>query len=644
MPPRKKKKINSLVLEKLLNSPESVSKHLGRLLMTRKSQAIKHLEEQEELISSVFEKCAWLIILTLKSKKFREKIISTPGSAQKNKWTTFLDNVSFCQDQNIQAMNLFRTLLQELISREKDYTPFWTPAYKEISEKLSSHIETDSVVSGSTLLNSSLPKQVEKLQSLEITRQKLQNKNLPMTSYQLSTSLAADSLEEDLIKKTNFKTVKIQLFPTLLQKTHLKKTFDVYRYVKNKTVEQTEKKGHTNSWMSLRNLLVTEDTKTTSDEYNFFSRMIKTSKDQEKKLLKTENKESDLSIILESEKHDCVWIKYSKKIQLKNVVSEKTKVKDFELEIDKDIRTCAVKTFCANKKTTRTLFEKGTIKWYKMSFKKKSDPNQEIKLTSRLVKIESGEVLINLGKVQECKSFDKYKMSYKNKKKYKNLEIKHDVSITFKKGTYFLNIPVDISIKKIIPENIINFCGVDPGVRSLLTVYGNNGVVEYKHDRTLLVKLYDKIKFLKSKKHKYKKKLRKKQLNKIEKKIKDFVDNLHWITINHLVKENDIIYFGDIKSHGIVKDGKNSTLNRDMNSLKFYQYKQRLRFKAIRAGKRVIMINEYLTTQGCSKCGTLWPDIGKSKTYYCQNKKCRVVYDRDINSAKNICMKGMLRV
>ena len=50
---------------------------------------------------------------------------------------------------------------------------------------------------------------------------------------------------------------------------------------------------------------------------------------------------------------------------------------------------------------------------------------------------------------------------------------------------------------------------------------------------------------------------------------------------------------------------------------------------------------------GCSTCGNLWKEIGNSKKYICQNTLCRtkdIIFDRDLNAAKNICMKGLLNV
>ena len=44
--------------------------------------------------------------------------------------------------------------------------------------------------------------------------------------------------------------------------------------------------------------------------------------------------------------------------------------------------------------------------------------------------------------------------------------------------------------------------------------------------------------------------------------------------------KNDILFYGDIKSHDVVKNRKYKTLNKDMNNLKFFNFIQRLIFKA----------------------------------------------------------------
>lgn len=54
---------------------------------------------------------------------------------------------------------------------------------------------------------------------------------------------------------------------------------------------------------------------------------------------------------------------------------------------------------------------------------------------------------------------------------------------------------------------------------------------------------------------------------------------------------------------------------------------------------RLIIPQEDYTTMTCSSCGCLHRKIGRSKTYICQNNKCQKIFDRDVNSGKNILLK-----
>ena len=67
----------------------------------------------------------------------------------------------------------------------------------------------------------------------------------------------------------------------------------------------------------------------------------------------------------------------------------------------------------------------------------------------------------------------------------------------------------------------------------------------------------------------------------------NLINELHWKTIHHLLNHNDVIVYGDIKSHGIAQKGNNRTLHRDINNLKFFQFKQRLLFKASEKQKKL---------------------------------------------------------
>jgi putative transposase len=134
--------------------------------------------------------------------------------------------------------------------------------------------------------------------------------------------------------------------------------------------------------------------------------------------------------------------------------------------------------------------------------------------------------------------------------------------------------------------------------------------------------------------------IRKKQYIKIDKRKIDLVDRLHWEFINDLLSHNDVIFFGDIKSHDIVKKSKNKTLNLAFNDLKFYKLKQRLLYKAYVQGKKVFLVPEHHTTKTCSGCGYINDHVGSKEIFDCPN--CKSKTGRDMNASKNMLLKGML--
>jgi transposase len=172
-----------------------------------------------------------------------------------------------------------------------------------------------------------------------------------------------------------------------------------------------------------------------------------------------------------------------------------------------------------------------------------------------------------------------------------------------------------------------------------MTCFGNNGRTEYQHNEVILHKLKNNRSHLKDKQRIKQKRVRKIKINTIEMRKSNLVDELHWRTINRLLKMNAFIFYGDIKSHDITKNGKNRNLNTDMNNLKFFKFKQRLLFKSIERGKKVHETKEYYTTQPCSFCGSMYRP-GLSRVYECKN--CKKHIGRDVNAAKNILMKGIL--
>lgn len=645
---RKKKKL-SFLLEKLVLSLVLTPKHFVRLAISRRLSAIKHLPDKENLVNLVWKRCVILLLLILKYKNLRKSILYTLEFPLKNKWTIFLDklNLSSNEDQNTLHIYLFQTLVQELISNDAAYRPFWTLAYKELSEKLLLPTEIDSAGLDLSSSNSSLKKQAEKSQFLTMNEIKVQNKNLQKTYYQLSTSTAVNKWENEATKrKTKTIALKIKLAPTFHQRKIIDEWISTSNYVYNKTIE-TINNGHTINFQNLRDKLVTKDTKKNHNEYKIISEDIKNLHKQKSDITKELDKatkiKQDTTNLQASLDGIVSLIEKQKKIlrsTAKTLKKERnTNIKDWETKTPKEVRAGAVNDVCKAYKTGFTNLKAGNITFFKLGFRKHLNVCKSVLIPKNFVQVKDGNIKLAPDFFEdECM----FKIGNKTLKKHTNLVVKNDCRILKQKNEYWMVIPREPQVSS--EKKAKNYCGIDPGSRTFMTSFGDKGCLEYKHNRMLLEKLNNKLKMLKALRtrprlHKQRNRYRKKCLNKIEKQKTNLVNELHWKVINDVLMRNDYIFYGNIKSHDIVRNGVIKKLNTDLNDLKLYKFKKRLLYKADVRNKQVFVINEAYTTQTCSFCGNMYKP-GCSEIYKCSS--CKRNIGRDVNAAKNILMKGII--
>ena len=604
-------KIKDLILL-LCEKPEfyldCILTQFENIAMKKKYNILKQTQDKEELIEKIWTECLELN----KKNKNLEQIIYTLELVQENKWMIFLDKLNILNqvDQNILHIQLYQILVQELILKGKDWKPFWTYAYQNLSEKLLSHTEIDYQGLDLNLSNQLSPNLEENSKSWMTTYPKVQNKNLQKTYYQLSISTHVDKWEEENIK---VKAMKIRIYPTQIQKQILNQWMKTSNYVYNKTIALIND-GNPINFYNLRDKIVTNGTRKNNENYKIIIEKIKEINNELKSNKDNEKLKSELKV---------------EKEKLKNLKIEKnSNILDFELDTPKDIRAGAVQDVCKAYKTCFSNLKLKNINHFKLEFKKNKNNSSQCLMPKSLIKITDKNIII-------CKNILKnnsvFKLGKKTFKKIKEIKIDHDCRLIYKKNKYWINIP--IKANKIEKPNNLNYCGIDPGIRSFLTSFGNNGLTQYKYNKNLINKLNKKFDILKSKR------IRKKYLNKIENRKSNLINELHWKSIIDLLNKNDVIFFGDIKSHNIVKKNKNSKLNRDFNDLKLFNFKQRLLYKSNLYNKKVFFIDEHFTTKTCSNCGFL-NDVGNKEIINCES--CKETILRDLNGAKNILMKGLL--
>ena len=410
-------------------------------------------------------------------------------------------------------------------------------------------------------------------------------------------------------------------------------------YIYNKTLEKI-KNGHKINFNNLRDLLVTDNTKKKSNEYKYFDDISNKLKLEKKNITMelSKNKSSEeLKIKLENKQKEINKLNQDRRDAVKKIKAEKnTEVSKWELDTPKEIRAGAVNDVCKAYSSAFANLKKSNICNFNLDYRKKKNPNKCILIPKNFIKLKDNNIQLAPSFLKNNSNF---KLSKKILKNHPKLEIKNDVRLTKQKNKYFLYIP--IIIKYETTQNLINYCGVDPGLRTFLTTFGNNSCYEYKHNKLKLNKINKQIDLIKSSKYtrSSKTRIRKKSFNKRETSKSNLVDEIHWKSINHLLINNDVIFYGDIKSHNIVKHKKYRNINRAFNDLKFYIFKERLLYKASTKNKYVLCVNEAYTTQTCSSCGQNNKPKA-SEIYYCSN--CNFYMGRDINASKNILMKGII--
>ena len=210
-------------------------------------------------------------------------------------------------------------------------------------------------------------------------------------------------------------------------------------------------------------------------------------------------------------------------------------------------------------------------------------------------------------------------------------------------GRWYLSVPQKITIMP--TENQGGVVALDPGVRNFLTYFSEDGrfgwLGIHAFDRILTLnlkcdKLLSRLALTKDKKKKGK---LKRTLNRVYHRIQDLVDELHWQCINYLVHNFSVIVFPPFEVKGMTKKGRKlrKSVVRSMLSLRFYEFKERLKQKCKECGVMYVEQNESYTSKTNSFTGELMTNLGSKEWFMYDGIKVH----RDLNGARNILIRAM---
>lgn len=186
----------------------------------------------------------------------------------------------------------------------------------------------------------------------------------------------------------------------------------------------------------------------------------------------------------------------------------------------------------------------------------------------------------------------------------------------------------------------IHAISLDPGLRTFQTCYDSNAkVYEFcTNYREKIHSLFNKI-------HRISEdagtKWHKKYTSRLYRKISNITDELHWKTINYLVKNFKNILIGNMSTISILKKKMDKSTKVLLQSMSHYTFRKRLEYKCKEYNCNFICVNESYTSKTCGHCGRINRTLGSKKIFQCPQGGCFWYSDRDHNAARNIMIRGL---
>ena len=214
------------------------------------------------------------------------------------------------------------------------------------------------------------------------------------------------------------------------------------------------------------------------------------------------------------------------------------------------------------------------------------------------------------------------------------------VEIIYEKATgkYFFYYPVDVDFYPegdrrnenqvpLMSSNGERIISLDPGVRKFMVGYDPDGKVVFvgKDAHKEIIPLLHEAQENKK--------------NKMWRKIKNKIGELHWKTIHYLMLHYDHIIIPDFKISRMLKGKKiNKQTKRMLCMYSFHSFMMKLKYKCKKNQKKLYVVDEIYTSKTCTLCGKI-NDVKGAEVYRCGG--CGNEVDRDVNGSRNILIKNL---
>ena len=491
-----------------------------------------------------------------------------------------------------QVIKLLKTLVQDLIINDQDYSSYWNNLVKETLMKLSWRVKTDYVDSDLNLSNGYSYRTIQSSWFSNILI-KHTNRNLLKTFWLFYKYLHVDGMVKE---NTVIRSKKIKLLPTSLQKKLLQKWNHHHRYTYNKAIS-----------------IINEDPiePVFRNYYKIFGN------------------EKDVNYCIKASSKT-----YYSKLELRNLITpaEASSRIKWILETPKSIRESAVFEAKKNEKSAISNLKNGNISHFTLTYKSKRNKTWSYKISHDSLKTYNNKTV----GIYESSSGMRIKCT-------ENIDsINSDSDICYDGLNYYIIIPYEKSIKR--SEYTNWFIAMDPGIRKFQVGYSPDEDEHIIFGNRSSLNIYDKllyVDYLTSKRCQMKTEKKKVLLNKLRSRILNLQKELHYKISNFLCKNYENIYIPKLtKGNDIIKkNGRkiNKSTVRKMVLLGHCKFIDRLKAKAEEFTKtKINIITEEYTSQQCLNCRHLTKTT--NEIYVC--KYCHEKIDRDVLGSVNILLKN----
>lgn len=189
---------------------------------------------------------------------------------------------------------------------------------------------------------------------------------------------------------------------------------------------------------------------------------------------------------------------------------------------------------------------------------------------------------------------------------------------------------------------------LDPGVRSMMTGYSNDGTSVSWGDGDMnrifsILKYADELQSRMAQENCKKRRRMRKAWLRMLTRVRNMISEIHRKLCKWLVENYQVIFLPKFETSRMVRKADrilNNKTTRNMLTWGHYRFRELLKAKAaLYPNVNVLICDEAYTSKTCSNCGHIHQKLGGSKTFKCP--ECKFEADRDVQGAKNIMLRTM---